>query len=49
MGDTPSQISLASGTHHIEVKASGKKDWKREIEVMKGSQVTLHPVLDTSP
>jgi hypothetical protein len=49
VGDTPSTISLVSGTHQIVIKANGKKDWKREIEVMKGSQATLHPVLDASP
>jgi PEGA domain len=49
VGDTPSTISLPSGTHQIAIKASGKKDWKREIEVMKGSQVTLHPVLEPVP
>ncbi|MGB8521560.1 MAG: PEGA domain-containing protein [Candidatus Acidiferrales bacterium] len=49
VGDTPSTISLAAGTHQIAIKAGGKKDWKREIEVMKGSQVTLHPVLDPLP
>jgi hypothetical protein len=49
VGDTPATISLATGMHQIAIKAGGKKDWKREIEVMKGSQVTLHPVLDPSP
>ena len=49
VGDTPSTISLVNGTHQIAIKAKGKKDWKREIEVMKGSQVTLHPVLEPSP
>ena len=49
VGDTPSTISLPSGTHQISIKASGKKDWKREIEVMKGSQVSLHPVLEALP
>jgi PEGA domain-containing protein len=49
VGDMPSTISLAGGTHQIAVKANGKKDWKREIEVMKGSQVTLHPVLEPLP
>jgi PEGA domain len=49
VGDTPSTIPLASGVHQIAIKANGKKDWKREIEVMKDSQVTLHPVLDPLP
>ena len=46
MGDTPATISLAIGVHQIAIKASGKKEWKRDIDVMKGSQVTLHPVLE---
>ena len=49
VGDTPATISLAIGVHQIAIKAGGKKDWKREIEVMKGSQVTLHPVLESLP
>ena|ERR1700734_1194847 len=49
VGDAPSTISLVSGTHQITIRANGKKDWKREMEVMKGSQVTLHPVLDPLP
>jgi hypothetical protein len=49
VGDVPSTISLVSGIHQITVKATGRKDWKREIEVMKDSQVTLHPVLDPLP
>jgi hypothetical protein len=28
------------------MKAAGKKDWTREINVMKGSQVTLHATFD---
>jgi hypothetical protein len=49
VGDTPATISLASGAHQITIKSTGKKDWSREIEVMKGSQVTLHAVFDQSP
>jgi len=49
VGDTPATISLASGAHQITIKSTGKKDWSREIEVLKGSQVTLHAVFDRSP
>jgi PEGA domain len=49
VGDTPANISLASGAHQITIKSTGKKDWSREIEVMKGSQVTLHAIFDQSP
>ncbi len=49
MGDTPATISLASGTHQITIKSTGKKDWSGEIEVMKGDQVTLHAVFAQAP
>ncbi|MGB8541950.1 MAG: PEGA domain-containing protein [Candidatus Acidiferrales bacterium] len=49
VGDTPATISLASGAHQITIKSTGKKDWSHEIEVMKGSQVTLRAVFDHSP
>jgi hypothetical protein len=45
VGDTPSTLQLASGTHHIEVKSEGKRQWERDLEVLKDSQLTLHPVL----
>ena len=37
IGGTPATISLATGTHQITMKAVGKKDWTREINVLKGS------------
>ena len=49
VGQTPSTIHLASGTHRVEVKSQGKHDWERELEVIKDSQLTLHPVLTASP
>ncbi len=45
VGDTPSTLQLASGTHHIEVKSEGRRQWERDLEVLKDSQLTLHPVL----
>jgi serine protease Do len=49
VGETPSTITLSVGPHQIVVKVPGKRDWVRELEVMKDSQLTLHPVLETSP
>jgi len=46
VGGTPATISLATGAHQITIKSAGKKDWTREINVMKGSQVTLHATFD---
>jgi len=49
VGQTPSTVELASGTHHIEAKAPGKQGWARDLDVLKDSQVTVHPVLEPSP
>jgi hypothetical protein len=49
VGQTPSTIRLASGTHRVEVRSQGKDDWERDLEVLKDSQLTLHPVLTASP
>jgi hypothetical protein len=49
VGQTPSTIRLASGSHRIEVKSFGKQDWARDLEVMRDSQLTLHPVLNALP
>jgi len=49
VGQTPSTIQLSSGTHHIDVKSPGKRDWQRDLDVLKDSQLTLHPVLESSP
>jgi hypothetical protein len=49
VGQTPSTIHLVSGPHRIEVKSRGKQSWERNLEVLKDSQLTLHPVLEQSP
>jgi hypothetical protein len=49
VGQTPSTIQLSNGIHRIEMKYRGKQDWERDLEVLKDSQLTLHPVLESSP
>ena len=49
VGQTPSTIHLPSGLHRIEVKSRGKQAWERNLDVMKDSQLTLHPTLEESP
>jgi PEGA domain len=49
VGQTPSVIHLPSGSHRVEVKSQGKHDWSRDLDVLKDSQLTLHPVLTASP
>jgi len=45
VGDTPSTLHLSAGAHEVEIKGANKKIWKRELDVLKDSQVTLHPTL----
>ena len=49
VGQTPSTVALSTGSHHVLVKANGKKDWERDLEVIKDAQITLHPVLEPQP
>lgn len=49
VGQSPSTIPLTTGSHHIEVKSAGKRTWVRDLEVLKDSQLTLHPVLEQQP
>ncbi|HTW23459.1 MAG TPA: PEGA domain-containing protein [Candidatus Baltobacteraceae bacterium] len=49
VGQTPSTIELPAGSHHVEVKSPGHQEWARDLDVLKGSQLTLHPVLEASP
>ncbi|MGH7836485.1 MAG: PEGA domain-containing protein [Candidatus Binataceae bacterium] len=49
VGETPSTLHLAAGMHHLEVKSNARKPWERDLEVLKGSRLTLHPALDPQP
>jgi len=46
VGQTPSTIPLPAGTHHVEVKASGRMHWERDLTVMKESAVNLKAILE---
>jgi hypothetical protein len=48
-GQTPSTLHLACGAHHVELKASGRQNWERELELSNDSRVTLHPLLEPQP
>jgi PEGA domain len=49
VGQAPATINLPVGSHHVEVRASGKQSWSRDLKVLKDSQLTLHPVLIAAP
>lgn len=46
VGQAPSTISMPPGPHVVVVKAPGRRNWERDLEVLKDSQVALHPVLE---
>ena len=49
VGQTPATISVQPGSHVVLVKAVGRKNWQRDLEVLKDSQVALRPVLELQP
>ena len=49
VGQTPATIAMPPGSHVVVMKASGRKDWERDLDVLKNSQVALHPVLELRP
>jgi hypothetical protein len=49
MGQAPATFRLTIGSHHIEVRFAGKRTWVRDLEVLKDSQLTLHPVIEPQP
>ena len=49
VGQTPSTLHLATGSHRVELRSQGKQAWARDLEVLKDSQLTLHPVLAPAP
>jgi hypothetical protein len=49
VGNAPAKLKLAAGNHIVVMKAPGFAEWKRALEILKDSQVTLQPVLDRAP
>ncbi len=49
VGNASSRLKLPAGPHSIEVRASGRKPWRRTLEVLKDSEVTLRAVLEAQP
>ena len=48
-GQTPSTLHVSGGMHKIEIKAEGRAVWVRELEITKGSSVSVRPTLAASP
>jgi hypothetical protein len=46
VGTTPSTLRLSAGPHQVEVKAAGKRAWRRSLEVLKDSEASLKATLE---
>ena len=46
VGNAPAKLKLAEGPHLIEMKEAGFKDYRKQIQVGAGSELTLHVALE---
>ena len=46
VGNTPAKVKLTEGPHVVEVKKAGFKDYRRQIKITEGSELTLRAVLN---
>jgi S1-C subfamily serine protease len=49
VGSTPAKLKLAAGSHVMVIRSAGLAEWKRTLEILKDSQVTLKPVFERAP
>jgi S1-C subfamily serine protease len=49
VGNAPAKLKLPAGNHVMTLKAAGFKEWRRTLEILKDSHVTLKPVLEPAP
>jgi len=47
VGTTPSTLRLSAGSHDVELKTAGRQPWRRTLDVLKDSEVSLKATLDT--
>jgi hypothetical protein len=46
VGQTPSTVPLTAGAHHVEVKATGRMHWERDLTAVKDGAISLKAVLE---
>ena len=46
VGTAPSTLRLSAGPHEVEVKAAGRRAWRRTLEVLKDSEASLKATLE---
>ncbi len=47
VGNTPAELKLSAGKHQIRVTLEGHKEWKRQIEILEDSDLSLNANLET--
>src|SRR6266481_4094962 len=47
-GNTPATLKLPTGSHSVLLKFPGRAEWRRTLEVLKSSKVTLRATLEPS-
>ena len=45
MGNLPTKLKLAEGTHMIELKKPGYKAYKKEITISGDDELTIHAIM----
>ena len=48
VGNTPSSVNLAPGSHEIRVESANRKPWTRTLEVSAGSKITIRATLEAA-
>jgi hypothetical protein len=48
-GNTPATLKLPAGSHVIVLKFPRRADWRRTLEVLKSSKVSLKAALEPAP
>ena len=46
VGNTPARVKLTEGAHIVEVKKSGFQDYRKQIAITEGSELTLRVALE---
>jgi hypothetical protein len=49
VGSTPSEIDLGAGTHVVLLSMPGFSEWRRELTVSTGSELTVNAILEKQP
>jgi len=49
LGNAPASLKLSAGSHAILLRFPGHGDWRRTLEVLKSSKVSLRATVEPNP